>query len=234
MKKVILPLVALLALMSCDESTNFMGDEAQTMDGRVVADLHGVVSDNASGERLSGVEVTTVIDGRIATNRSNGEGYYVFSNLATGQYELTFDRSGYAMHYQIIDVPSLDELGVGDAYTNEDYPISLTQDVNLLPLSSGLQGRVYLRTAQGEEIPVQGVTVQADFSSYPISPRTLSTQTAVNGSFAFEELPAAGNIYVHAMQFSDGDNTWLTTTAEIVLYPGYTSSMSDIVMVLED
>ena len=191
------------------------------MDGRVVADLHGVVSDNASGERLSGVEVTTVIDGRIATNRSNSEGYYVFSNLATGQYELTFDRSGYAMHYQIIDVSQSGRTGSGRRiYQRGTIPISLTQDVNLLPLSSGLQGRVYLRTAQGEEIPVQGVTVQADFSSYPISPRTLSTQTAVNGSFAFEELPAAGNIYVHAMQFSDGDNTWLTTTAEIVTLSG--------------
>ncbi len=234
MKKALCLTAMLLVVMGCEDTTNITGDEAQLMNGRVVAALHGIVADNASGARLNDVLVTTVVNGGVRTNRSIATGYYVFSGLNTGEYELTFSRSGYAMHYATINVPSLDDFGVGNDYTSEDYPISMTRDMDMLPLSSSLTGSVYLRTAQDEEIPAYGVTVQADFSDYSISPRTMSTQTSVNGSFALDSMPAAGPIRVYAMQFSDGESTWTTATATVALYPDYKSSMSNLVMVLED
>ena len=57
----------------------------------LLANLYGVVTDSQSGDPISGVSVT--VNGSIAI--TDNIGYYLFEDLAVGEYVITLERSGF-------------------------------------------------------------------------------------------------------------------------------------------
>ncbi len=228
-----------LLVTGCDIDQN-LGDEAARpdnyTDGRVIGTIHGVVKDYHSGARLKDIVVTTTVKGEIHWVFTNDVGHYAITNLSPGKYELTFSGSdGYAIMSteENINIPTLQEAGVTDMATSEDFHYTATQDMSLYSLNAGLTGTVY--TEQDDEnttLAGAGVTVIANYAA-AFSPSWYSAVTDSNGVYSFSNLPA-DETNITTMPFSDGTYDYEISSDEgVELMPGETVTNDPIILQIE-
>ena len=217
----------------CDVKQNLGGGEESDdyTDGRVIGTIHGVVKAAHSGARLKDIVVTTTVKGEIHWVFTNDVGHYAITNLSPGNYELTFSGSdGYAIMSAEENIPTLQEAGVTDMATSEDFHYTKTQNMSLYSLSAGLTGTVY--TKQDDEnttLAGAGVTVIANLSA-AFSPSWYSAVTDSNGVYNFSNLPA-DETNIITMPFSDGTYDYNIAFDEGVdLIPGETVTSDPIIL----
>ena len=222
-----------LLVTGCDLDQNLSGDESSDnyTDGRVIGTIHGVVKAAHSGARLKDITVTTVVKGETYWVFTNDVGHYAITNLSPGNYELTFSGSdGYAIMSTEENIPTLQEAGVPDMATSEDFHHAVTKDMSLVSLNAGVTGTVY--TKQDDEnttLAGSGVTVIAEYAAI-FSPSWYSTVTDSNGVYSFSNLPAADEVSVKTMPFSDGTYDYAVATNDVGLLPGVTVTNDPIIL----
>ena len=223
-----LTLISLLLAIGCsDEVANneFFVTEGYT-DGRVDGTVHGIVYDGADNARLSGVAVYAIVDGVVTRSTTNAEGYYVFSNLESGDYAFTFkappgDRAySYAMSELQVTIPDITDFDMEDIPHSQDIPWSSREDISLYPLSARLSGQVFRRTDDENALPAAGVTVIADFPGFGISVNEFTAVTTATGDYSFDALPATGTTHLRSVPFSDGTNNFGEAAVVAPLTPG--------------
>jgi len=217
----------------CDVKQNLGGGEESDdyTDGRVIGTIHGVVKAAHSGARLKDIVVTTTVKGEIHWVFTNDVGHYAITNLSPGNYELTFSGSdGYAIMSAEENIPTLQEVGVTNMATSEDFHYTTTQDMSLYSLNAGLTGTVY--TKQDDEnttLAGAGVTVIANYEE-AFSPSWYSAVTDSNGVYNFSNLPA-DETNIITMPFSDGTYDYNIAFDEGVdLIPGETVTSDPIIL----
>ena len=217
----------------CDVKQNLGGGEESDdyTDGRVIGTIHGVVKAAHSGARLKDIVVTTTVKGEIHWVFTNDVGHYAITNLSPGNYELTFSGSdGYAIMSAEENIPTLQEVGVTNMATSEDFHYTTTQDMSLYSLNAGLTGTVY--TKQDDEnttLAGAGVTVIANYEE-AFSPSWFSAVTDSNGVYNFSNLPA-DETNIITMPFSDGTYDYNIAFDEGVdLIPGETVTSDPIIL----
>ncbi|OQX71509.1 MAG: hypothetical protein B6D62_01840, partial [Candidatus Cloacimonas sp. 4484_275] len=147
-------LLTILLFFGCAKLTSTQDMENEN-NGRVIGTIHGVVFDANTNEFLANISISWSVNGKIKTTTTNSVGYYSITNLSPGNYELTF---------------TLDQIGIDDIPTEEDFYFTVNDDIFLFGKTSGVEGTVY-KIIDNETIePAEGVTVIADFRDYDISP----------------------------------------------------------------
>jgi len=220
-----------LLVTGCDVKQNLGGGESDNYtDGRVIGTIHGVVKAAHSGARLKDITVTTVVKGETYWVFTNDVGHYAITNLSPGNYELTFSGSdGYAIMSTEENIPTLQEAGVTNMATSEDFHYTTTQDMSLYSLSAGLTGTVY--TKQDDEnttLAGAGVTVIANYEE-AFSPSWFSAVTDSNGVYSFSNLPATETNII-TMPFSDGTYDYDVALNEVGLLPGVIVTNDPIIL----
>ena len=224
-----------LLVTGCDVDQNLGGDEAARLheytDGRVIGTIHGVVKAAYTSARLKDIVVTTTVKGEIHWVFTNDVGHYAITNLSPGDYELTFSGAdGYAIMGTNATIPTLQQVGVIDMATSEDFHYAVTQDMLLVSLNAGVTGTVY--TKQDDEnttLAGSGVTVIAEYAAI-FSPSWYSTVTDSDGVYSFSNLPAAEEVSVKTMPFSDGTYDYDVATNDVDLLPGVTVTNDPIIL----
>ncbi|MEA1980657.1 MAG: carboxypeptidase-like regulatory domain-containing protein, partial [candidate division Zixibacteria bacterium] len=204
-------LIAIALITGCDKK-EFTYDEL-FVDGRVIGSINGVVSDDATNSRLANVLVTWVAKGGVYTTRTNDLGYYGITNLDPGYYDITFsDIEGYAIGKITVEIETLDNIGIDNYPTSEDFYYSVNENVPLYQLNSSLKGMVYASPSAELYVPAIGVTVVADFNNYDLADEEYTVVTDSNGAYTFTELPATANVDLRTMPFSTGGFDYAVAT----------------------
>lgn len=222
---------AILLVLGCnDEITN----NYNNTDGRVIGSIHGVVTDAYSNARVSGVEVTTVVNGKMLTTLTDSLGYYSITNLTTGNYEISYSgKSSYATGRATVSIPDLQEIGITEVPTTEDFLFSEKMDIDLYMLSAGVTGKVWTKFDAENTNLASGVVVVADFSNYDISPDKYTTTTNSDGSFTFENLPATGNVNLITMPFNNGISNYSVNSISAILIPNVITIANNIILSID-
>ncbi len=219
MKKLVTTLVALLPLMllfGCGDNVENIYDEANT-DGRVIATIHGVVSDGANNERLVNVTIWTSVNGAIVSTVTNAQGYYALSGLVPGDYDLTFshpytDPEGKALNYGVgcltVNIDDLEDIDMEEEEHTRDFHFSVVQDVELFPLTADISGRLFKQVDPENAVPADGVTIIADFAGYDLSVDEYVVVTDSVGGYEFLGLPATADVLTRNLPFNDGTNNY--------------------------
>ncbi len=215
--RIIAVMAALSLLFACSNtSTNF--DQDNDNNGRVVGSIHGVVSDTNTGARLKDITITYAVKGKIYTTKTNDLGYYAVNSLPSGSYELTFSgNSAYAISRSFIVIPDLEDIGISDIPTNDDFEYSVTQDRGLYTLDATVNGTI-MAFVNGQEISdLTGIRVIADYGIYSFAPDIYTTYTDSDGVFAFAGLPSTGEFSLQIDSWTDGTHTF--AAQDITVYP---------------
>ena len=191
---VLMSIFSMIIWISCDNEEDHLGEDTKT-DGRVIGSIHGVVTDESSNTRLDSVSVYWSGNGKLKSTQTNSVGYYAIAGLSPGSFELTFSKEGkFATGMATVTIPSLQNIGIADLPTDEDFFYNEIQDMELYGLTADLTGMVY-KIEDVENITVaSGVSVIADFANYGISPDEYSSETDITGTFTFINLPATASV----------------------------------------
>ncbi|MBN1895320.1 Ig-like domain-containing protein [bacterium] len=230
-------LVLLLAL-SCTEH-NIEPMVPEFANGRVVGSVHGVLTDFTTQTRFDSMEVKVswVVDGDVKSKFNDTLGYYIITDLPSGDYDITFHyHEDYAVSRIHVHVPTLEEIVDCCGATDKDYPYSVVADVYLYKLNAGLRGTVYAREDDQAAHLAQGVTMIADFnptghSSFTnITPNIYTTVTNEQGQFTFENLPAMPMVTLRTFPYNDGTYNFGVYSKLYDLVPGKTKDAGDIIL----
>lgn len=225
-------LFCVLFMLSCgDEVTNYV-DNTET-DGRVIGSINGVVTDANTNERLGDIVVSWCKDGKIKETQTNSLGYYAISDLSPGNYEITFSgESDYAVARVTVTIPTLQEVGINNLPTDEDFHHSEKKDMNLYRFNAGLTGKVWAKQDGENTNLADAVTVIADFNSYDISPDEYNATTDNIGVFTFDSLPASPSVNLRTMPYNDGTYDYSVQTASATLIPNGTANAGNIILAI--
>lgn len=215
-------------LLGC-ENEEVAYEDGGPNNGRVIATIHGRVLNSLDGSFLIGAIIRWADDGGIHQTVSDAGGYYTVRNLDQGAYIFTVSTGdGYAVRSFPVVVPTLDQIGIVDLPTEEDFRHTIVQDLPMLPLTSSLQGRLYLEDDQFGLILGAGVEVGLDFSAYQISPAWVLATTGSDGVYQFSGLPAATSAVLHIAGFQQNGLTYPEYTAVVDLTPGGDAQVEDL------
>ena len=218
---ILLTLFYTIMLTGCTEETN--PTSAITGDRYI----HGTIVDTQTNERLDSVNVYWADDTEVSSTLSNTLGYYVVDNLRSEnvEYELTFEKSGYATTDQ--NVALTDVTTIADQ-TVEEIQNVVRQDISMIPLNASISGIVYKEIdAETTKVAI-GVTINANFTDN-ISPDQYSTITDATGKFTFTDLPASNNVVsIAALPHSDGTYSFGGSTQNVSLQPNSTITAENI------
>ncbi|MBU0473778.1 MAG: carboxypeptidase regulatory-like domain-containing protein [Bacteroidetes bacterium] len=219
---------AILLILGCnDEITN----NYNTTDGRVIGSIHGVVTDANTNTRIFGVEVTTVVNGKVFKTLTDSLGYYSITNLSTGDYEISYSgKKDFAIGRTTVSIPTLQQIGITEFPTSEDFHYSEKMDIDLYMLNAGLTGKVWTKFDDENTIIASGVMVIADFSNYDISPDKYITTTNSDGSFTFNNLPATGNVELITMPYNNGISNYSVNSTSAILLPNIITNANNIIL----
>jgi hypothetical protein len=220
--------IAILFIMGCnDEITN----NYNNTDGRVVGSVHGVVTDANTNARVSGVEVTTVVDDKIIATITDSLGYYTITHLSPGEYEISYSgKHDFAIGRATVAIPTLQQIGITDNPTSEDFYHSEKMDINLYMLNAGVTGIVWTKFDDENINLASGVTIVADFSNYDISPDKYIATTNSEGLFTFNNLPATGNVELLTMPFNNGTSDYSVNGKSVELLPNIITNSNNIIL----
>jgi len=228
MKKLVatmIVLVPILFLAGCSDDVTNVNAENYS-DGRVIATVHGIVTDGTDNARLSGVRVWTSVNGGIVSTTTNDQGYYALANLVSGVYIVSFEhpvttkQGNYAVTHFDVDVPTLDDIDQEAIPHSQDFHMSIAEDIDLFPMNAGLSGQVFKQIDPDNAAPAEGVTVIADFAAWNIAGDEITAVTDVDGNYAFADLPATPNVNLRSLPFNDGTNNYGGDNVNANLVPG--------------
>jgi len=212
-------MIMLLMLAGCGDNITKIYGNGET-DGRVIGTIHGIVTDANTNERLVNVDVTWLDENEIQTTTTNALGYYFITDLSPGDYELTFSgNENFAVGRIIVTIPTLEEVGVTNAPTDEDFYHTEIQDMEMYQLNAGLTGTIYTIIDDENIVLASGVTVIADFENWDLSPEEYSATTGINGIFTFENLPSTPDVILRTLPFTDGTYSFEVIELDLVLFP---------------
>jgi len=226
----LMSIFSMIIWISCDNKKDYLGEDTKT-DGRVIGSIHGVVTDKSSNTRLDLVSVYWSDNGKLKSTQTNSVGYYAIAGLSPGGFELTFSKEGkFATGMATVTIPSLQNIGIADLPTDEDFFYNEIQDMELYGLTADLTGMVY-KIEDVENITVAtGVSVIADFANYGISPNEYSSETDSTGTFTFINLPATSNVSLKTLPFNDGSYDYSVETSTASLVPNGTTNAGNIIL----
>jgi len=225
-------ILTILLLVGCDDSVtnNYPGTDTN---GRVIGSIHGVVTDANTNVRLDSVQVTTVGGAKMLSTITDNLGYYAFTNLSPGNYEISYSgKSDYAIGRVTVTIPTLQQVGIADLPTNEDFHHSEKMDMDLYGLNAGLTGVIWAKQDDENTNLADGVTVIADFTGYDISPDEYYTTTDSVGVFTFNNLPGTHSVNVRTMPYNDGSYDYSVQTASATLIPNGTANSGNIILTI--
>ena len=112
----LLMMLVIIALAGCTSEGDVMNiNEEGYSNGRVLGQIHGIVYDSITNDRVGGVAVSTAVNGGIVQTTTNDNGYYALANLPSGEYEITFvaptvdtKAVNYSVSMTDFDVPDID------------------------------------------------------------------------------------------------------------------------------
>ena len=227
-------MIMLLMLFGCGDNITKIYGNGET-DGRVIGTIHGIVTDANTNERLVNVDVTWLDEDEIQTTTTNALGYYFITDLSPGDYELTFSgNEGFAVGRIIVTIPTLDEIGVTNVPTDEDFYHTEIQDMEMYQLNAGLTGTIYTIIDDENIALASGVIVIADFENWDISPEEYSATTGINGIFIFENLPSTPEVVLRTLPFTDSTYSFEVVELDLVLFPNAIVTVPNIFLNIVD
>ena len=212
-------MIMLLMLAGCGDNITKIYGNGET-DGRVIGTIHGIVTDANTNERLVNVDVTWLDEDEIKTTATNTLGYYFITDLSPGDYELTFSgNEDFAVGRIMVTIPTLEEIGVTNVPTDEDFYHTEIQDMEMYQLNAGLTGTIYTIIDDENIALAFGVTVIADFENWDISPEEYTATTGINGIFFFENLPSTPEVVLRTLPYTDSTYSFEVVELDLVLFP---------------
>jgi len=98
-----LSFLLLILFSGCEEASNIVNSNADTGE----YSIHGIITDANTNTRLDSVQVFCLDDGSIQSTFSDAMGYYIFSGLKGGEYDLSFSIDGYATNNAYVNTAIL-------------------------------------------------------------------------------------------------------------------------------
>ncbi len=220
--KATLRLITLLAVLSllfaCTETTTSNYEAGNENDGRVIGSIHGVVSDANDNSRMANITITYAVRGVVYTTKTNDLGYYAINNLPSGNYEITFSgNDDYAIARSNIIIPDLEDIGISDIPTDEDFEYSITRDRVLHTLDATVNGSVMAFVENQEIEDLTGIRLIADFGVFDLAPDCYATYTDIDGVFSFSNLPSTAEFTLRIDSWTDGSHTFKAQAFDV--YP---------------
>jgi len=232
-------MLVILILAGCTEHS-FDSIEPELANGRVIGSIHGIITDYVTNTRFDSAQVliSWVVDGKINSTTNDHLGYYIITDLPSGEYDLTFyGTSDYAVTKIHVSVPTLWEIVDCCGPTNKDYPYSVTENVRLFQKNADLTGTVYKKEDNQNIELAENVTVIADlsyghelFEHYSISPEQYTTTTNAEGVFNFFDLPCLPTIQLRTMPYSDQYYSYAVLDTSIELIPNGTKNAGNLIL----
>ncbi len=211
-------LVVLSLLFACTETTTTNNEPGNDNNGRVIGSISGVVSDANDNARLAGVTVTYAVRGVVYSTQTNDLGYYAIYNLPSGNYEITFSgNNSYAVSRTNIVIPNLEDIGISDFPTEDDFEYSVTRDKGLYTLDSTVNGTIMAYVNNEEIHDLSGIRITADLGIFDLAPSLYSTYTDSTGAFSFASLPSVSEFSLRIDSWTDGVHTF--RAQEFDVYP---------------
>jgi hypothetical protein len=214
--------------------------EPELANGRVIGSIHGIVTDFSSNARfdVAQIKVTWVIDGKMQSIWTDELGYYIITDLSSGEYDITFSgASNYAISRIHVEIPTLAEIVSCCGPTDKDYPYSVIQDVYLFQKNAIVTGIVYTQQDDQTIELADGVTVVADFhysdemnGYYNITPAQYTTTTNSSGVFSFFNLPCTPTINLRTMPYIDNVYSYAVAETTLNLIPDGTLDVGSVVL----
>ncbi len=201
-------IAALSLLFACTETTtNF--NEDNDNNGRVIGSVHGIVSDANNNIRLGNIEITYAVKGSVRTTKTNNLGYYAIGDLPSGVYELTFSGDGaYAIARVNVVIPDLEDIGISDIPTTDDFYYSVSQDKVLYSLDSTVTGTIHAVVDNEEIEDLSGIRVTANYGAWQLTPDQYIAYTDSEGAFILENLPSVATFTLLVDSWTDGVHTF--------------------------
>ncbi|MBC8385730.1 MAG: carboxypeptidase regulatory-like domain-containing protein [Candidatus Cloacimonetes bacterium] len=228
-KVLLFSLFVMLIIIGCDENITNMYEQSET-DGRVIGSIHGIITDAVTNERLVDITITWSYQGNVENTTTDNLGYYSISDLSPGNYELTFSDTMHAIGRVNVVIPTLQQIGIDDFPTNEDFYHSEIMDVDMFPLDAALSGTIYTRSDNENINLADGVVIIADFAAYDISPAVYTTTSDGNGFFQFADIPSTADVNIRTMPFYDDPYEYQAFAQLVPLVASGTTNMGNIIL----
>ncbi len=241
MKKLnIIALVGLTLLFVVDCSRHTY--EPELANGRVVGSIHGIVTDFATNTRfdINQVKITWIIDGKMQSTWNDSMGYYIITDLTSGEYDITFSGADdYAVSKLHVIIPPFEDLVGCCGATDKNYSYSVIKDIMLYQMNSSLVGKIYKKESEQNIEPAEGVTVVADFTYgheseefYNITPAQYTAVTNSDGEFSLVELPCTPTVGLRTMPYQDDTYDYAVAETTVALIPNATKNVGDVILTI--
>lgn len=213
-----------LLILGCDEYfiTEATNTEATNKD-RVHGSVHGIVTDNNTGDVLEGIKLSWIFDGEVQTAETDENGWYFIDELIPGTHTIIFSGVDpslsvqYSVGSKDIIIPKLEELvaiagAIDKRYEKEpdgSYYIEIVEDITMYSMNGNAMGYIYLEV-DAEEITfiASDVTVIAEYTTHGIIPSQYTTITNSLGGYSFSNIPAADNVTFKIEIYNNGTYTY--------------------------
>ena len=224
--------ILLLFIIGCSEDPTSV--ETDDTSDRVHGTIHGIVSDENTNTRLSGIIVKYLKDDSIDTTVTDTDGYYVITNLQPGDYVISFiDISlAYTVIKQVVTIDKLDVLVAGNQYavdTGDDHYITVDKDVSMYKLNAGVTGTVYLKQDDNNTVTSANITVTAEYSE-DIYPNEYQTVTNSSGIYTFENIPSTSSAIIKTRLHNIGNYTYTSGYETVLLVPNVVVAVDNIII----
>jgi hypothetical protein len=177
--------VLLALLFSCSGDTI---QSSEQLPVETTAKLHMTAQDAITGNALESVSVTLQRTGETKSTSENGTA--VFEGVQAGVHKYTANKDGYASVRK--------EVQVGD---NKDGGVFIAtdgfSDIQLYPLTAGLEGYLYYTDSTGKSVPMPEVSVRIEINDgyQGFITQTYEVKTNDSGRYIFSKLPPMSSYY---------------------------------------
>jgi len=215
--------------------------EPALTNGRVVGDIHGVITDFCTQSHFdsAAVSISWIVDGQLMTAQSKNYGYYAITELPPGDYVITFDGpESHALGRIEVHIPTLEELGEAIPPASEDWEHSVSANVSLYGRNVGVTGLVYKKDDGHNYSLAEGVSVVVDYSDdhdhdFMVFPIKYTAITDANGFFTFDSLPGAPSAMLRTLPYTVNGKYYPATSTSLSLEQNAILSANQIKLGIE-
>jgi hypothetical protein len=214
---------------------------------KYVGIIQGVVYDGNTNAPIDGVTVKLMVDGVVVDTLSTVDGYSV-ADLPSGEYYLTFSKTGYATTVVGENIPVYlanenPTLRVRKDDTRNEILFTRTLNPVMYTLDGAVSGTVY-KMVNGYKLPAEGFTVQVLYqapaesgsqtedgiTNQGLTPNLYTAVTDAEGNYELTALPAGpGTITILAK--NDGTTDFgASATLNVRFTPGTTITTGDLMV----
>jgi len=211
--------------------------------------IQGVVYDGNTNAPIDGVTVKVAVNGVVIDTLSNLDGYSI-ADLPSGEYYLTFSKTGYASTVVGENIPEYQAgeestmMGRSKGKNKDDNIFFVTRTLNpvMYTLNGAITGTVY-KSVNSKNFPAVGVTVQVMYQDpaevdgvyedgyvfQGLTPNSYTAITDADGKFKLENLPATSGTFT-VLSHNDGTTDFGSASRGIKLAPGLSVTTGDVVV----